>query len=371
MATTSITLTDPVSGISVPIWPAAGVSAKSLEVEPIVRGVTESRVGAHGSVDTTLFMDAAAVTLSLILYSTGQSAFLNSLGPLMQPSARPNLIVTDDEWTDPRQLTVRLDSMQKPRSDRTNWPVQIIWLAVNGVWEDASQTVLDVPVTLPSTTGIAFKAQGAGLSFTATNATPCVFTATAHGYTAAEQVTITGSVPAGFTSGQEYYVTAPAANTFELAASPEGSALASTSTGSGTVFAGGGVHVSATIGLDMPPTSAPGETQATSPGTVASQWQAFLYGPCTGPKLANDATGLTLEFTDDLSLNPGEYVFLDSASHSALLNSDPGSPVLANLNFGTSDWWLIQPGVNQLRYYPSSGSAGAEAVITYRPAWLT
>ena len=373
MATTSITLTDPVSGTSVPIWPATGVTAKSLEVEPTVRAVTESRVGSHGSFDSTLFMDAAAVTLNLTLYSTGQAAFMDSIGPLLSPDKRPYLIVADSEWADPRQLTVRLDSMQKPRSDRTNWPVQIIWWAVNGVWEDTAQTVLNVPVTLPSTTGIDFKPQGANFTISsATNANPCVFTATGSNYTAGTQVIITGgSLPTGFTAGQAYFVVAPTANTFELASSLGGSALASSSTGSGTVFDRGGVHFTSASGLDMPATLAPAEFQVTNPGTVASQWTAFLYGPATGPKLANDATGLTLEFTDDVVLPAGSFVALDSRARTALLNNNANSSVLGSLNFGTSDWWTLQPGVNQLRYYPTSGSAGAEAVVTYRAAFMT
>lgn len=292
MATTSITLADPVSGASVPIWPATGVTAKSLEVEPTIRAVTESRVGGNGAFDSTLFMDAAAVTLTLILYSAGQAAFMDSIGPLLQPSARPNLIVTDDDWTDPRQLTVRLDSMLKPRSDRTNWPVQIIWWAVNGVWEDSVQAVLNVPVTLPSSTGIIV-----------TNTT--------------------------------------------------------------------GLHISSANGLDMPPTSAAAEFQVANPGTVASQWTAQLYGPCTGPKLANDTTGLTLEFTDSVVLHAGDFLALDSQARSALLNGQSNSPVLGSLNFGTSNWWQLQPGLNQLRYYPTSGSPGAQAVVSYRAAWMT
>lgn len=296
MAVNSITLTDPVSGYSVTILGAPGVSTASLEVEPAVRAVTEDRVGSHGAFDTTLYLSAAAVTLNLLLYdpdgTPAQATFLDALGPLLGPGMRPSLIVGDDEWASLRQLTVRLDSMSKARSDPTNWPVQITWAAPDGVWENTAQSVLDVPVTLPSTTGIIV-----------TNTT--------------------------------------------------------------------GLHISATNGLDMPPTSSPGEFQVTNPGTVASQWTAQLYGPATGPKLANDATGLTLEFTDHVVLPAGSFIALDSRARTALLNNNANSSVLTSLNFGTSSWWTLQPGVNTLRYYPTSGSAGAEAVVSYRSAWMT
>jgi hypothetical protein len=73
-------------------------------------------------------------------------------------------------------------------------------------------------------------------SFTATSATPCVFTAAGSAYTAGQAVTLWGSsLPAGFTAGVVCYVVSPSGTTFSLAATSGGSAIASTSTGSGSV----------------------------------------------------------------------------------------------------------------------------------------
>jgi hypothetical protein len=120
----------------------------------------------------------------------------------------------------------------------------------------------------------------------------------------------------------------------------------------------------------FPATSAPAPSQVVSEGNAPSQWTAFLYGPAAGPKWANDSAGLTLEFTPDLVLGPGDYVALDSAKQTAYLNSDPHAPVLGFLNFATSNWWLLQPGLNTLRYYPSTASPGAQAALSFRPSWL-
>lgn len=377
MAYTAMVLTDPVSGYSVQIQPVDGVSAMSLDVQPTVRAVTEDRVGSAGAQDTTLLLSAAAVTLTLRLYPTGGGAgpevFLDALGPLLNPASRPYLIVTNSQWAQQRQMTVRFDSRVAPVSDPTFTDAVISWKAPNGVWEASALTNLTVPVSLPSATGIDFKAQGANFTISsATNASPCVFTATGSNYTAGTQVIITGgSLPTGFTSGQAYFILAPTANTFQLASSLGGTALASTSTGSGTVFDRGGIHFTSAAGLDMPATTAPGEFQVNNPGTAASPWTASLYGPCTGPKLANDATGFTLEFTDDVVLAPGSFIALDSNARTALLNNNPNSPVLGSLNFGTSDWWQIQPGINTFRYYPTTGSSAAVALISYRAAFMT
>lgn len=139
----------------------------------------------------------------------------------------------------------------------------------------------------------------------------------------------------------------------------------------------GGLQVPST-GLAVPSTglavvagTGGGEPVVRAGGNVPAQWTASLYGPATGPKLANDTAGYALEFSDDLVLRAGEYVALDSQAHTALMNGDPSSSVLGSLLFGSSDWWLIQPGANNMRYYPTSASPGAAAVGQFRSAWMT
>jgi len=289
----SIVLTDPVSGLSVAILPADGVAAQVLDVAAPARAVEEDRAGAHGSYDTTRYLPAAAVSLSMLLYpgvTQTPEKFLDALGPLLTPALRPYLIVANDQWSQPRQLTVRFDSSAKPLSDPTNWPVQVSWKAPAGVWEASSLVNAVIQAFIATSTGFVFDVPGAVI------------------------------------------------------------------TSAGYVF---------------PATSAPSPSQVASEGNAPSQWTAFLYGPAVGPKFANDTVGLTLEFMGDLTLGPGDYIALDSRAQTAYLNSDPGSSVLPFLNFSASSWWLIQPGLNVLRYYPSSASPGAQANLSFRPAWLT
>lgn len=293
MAVTAVTLTDPVSGYNVPVWPATGVSAQTLDVAAPARAVSEDRVGAHGSYDTTRYLSAAAVSLSLMLFPRGAQTpelFLDALGPLLNPALRPVLTVTDDQWATSRQLTLRYDSMSKPLTTRAFQPVQISWQAPAGVWESSVLSSAVIQSFIASTTGFEFGSSGAVI------------------------------------------------------------------TSAGYVF---------------PPSSQPGPSQVISTGNAASQWQALLYGPCTGPRLANDTTGQTLEFTTGLNLNLGDYVLLDSATQTAQLNSDPSpsASVLKYLNFATSDWWLVQPGLNICRYYPASADAGSQAQLSFRAAW--
>jgi hypothetical protein len=178
---TAITLTDPVSGLSLPIMPADGVAAQILDVAAPARAVTEDRVAAHGTYDTTRYLADAAVSLSLLLFAgvtQTPELFLDSLGLLLRPAARPYLIVTNDQWAQQRQLTVRYSTISKPLSDPTNWPVQIQWVAPNGAWEAAALQASVINAFQPTSVGISFNpvtglsVTSAGYVFPATTAPP-------------------------------------------------------------------------------------------------------------------------------------------------------------------------------------------------------
>jgi hypothetical protein len=92
------------------------------------------------------------------------------------------------------------------------------------------------PPSVSSVAAFSFLLPAGPVSFTATDASPCVFTTSATSYVNGTSVTLAGdSLPAGFTAGTTYYVTGASGFTFQLAATPGGEALASTSTGSGSV----------------------------------------------------------------------------------------------------------------------------------------
>jgi hypothetical protein len=75
----------------------------------------------------------------------------------------------------------------------------------------------------------------AAQSFTATNASPCVFTVPGSAYANGVPVELSGTPPTGFTAGTVYYVVSSSGSTFQLSATSGGGAINSSSTGSGTV----------------------------------------------------------------------------------------------------------------------------------------
>lgn len=72
-------------------------------------------------------------------------------------------------------------------------------------------------------------------SVTATNASPCVFTAVSSNLIAGIAVTLTGTPPTGFSLATKYYVVSISGNTFQLALVPGGTGINSSSTGSAVV----------------------------------------------------------------------------------------------------------------------------------------
>jgi hypothetical protein len=107
------------------------------------------------------------------------------------------------------------------------------WAPSGWGWDIAFSGVPGTPAAF------SFKITSSGYlyPFTATSATPAVFTAAGSSLTNGTAVALTpgSSLPGGFRSGQVYYVVDVSGDTFSLAAAAGGSALPSTSAGSGTV----------------------------------------------------------------------------------------------------------------------------------------
>jgi hypothetical protein len=118
----------------------------------------------------------------------------------------------------------------------SNEPQWTSWAGTNG------EIVTDISIWSAATSGTFYFSvplAGTVYNFTATNASPCVFTAPGSSYSNTNTVVLTaiagGSIPTGFTSDTIYYVVSASGITFELSATSGGSAINSSSTGAGIV----------------------------------------------------------------------------------------------------------------------------------------
>lgn len=301
---TGIKLTDPVTGTSSAVLPRAGVKAATLDVQGTAREITEDTVLGDGSIDNTSALGPAAASLSLLFTAPGT---FSALGDEFRSYCHPS---------------------QRP-----------ILTVTDDEWAGVARQLT-----------LRYSAASAPLDSSM--------------YPAALAMQLQWVVPNGRWEQAGDLVAAGVPMTIPaltgIASSATGPGIHSTAGTSGLATTTGGWH--------MPATSAPPEFQLVNPGNIPSQWTALLYGPCTGPKFADDTAGLAVEFTDALVLAAGDYVLLDSARHTALQTGV--TPVMTLLNFATTLWWQLGKGLNQLRYYPTSGSAGAYAQLYYRPGWM-
>jgi len=144
----------------------------------------------------------------------------------------------------------------------------------------------------------------------------------------------------------------------------------------GLVFADTtGVVVTDAAGFVFPASSTSGSSIINVAGNSRPAWRARMYGPCSGPQLTNDTTGQSIVFQPTFTLQPGEFVELNSGpgplARTANLLGQPDASRLSFLNFVSTEWFPLDPGPNNVRYHPvTGGSVGAICELTIYPVWL-
>lgn len=101
----------------------------------------------------------------------------------------------------------------------------------------------------------------------------------------------------------------------------------------------------------------------TNSGTEPTPLLLRLYGGCTDPVITNVTTGEQVEF-DGLTILRGSYLEIDMDAHTAMMDGDPALSYYEKVNFQTSTWWRLVPGVNQLRVGANVADATCE-LFTY------
>lgn len=87
-----------------------------------------------------------------------------------------------------------------------------------------------------------------------------------------------------------------------------------------------------------------------------------IAGPGTNPRVTSDNEGKTLRV--QISLAGGDVLVLDLAERTVTLN---GSTNRRNLLTADSRWWLIQPGINSIRY--AADDITSQLTVSFRPAY--
>jgi hypothetical protein len=93
-----------------------------------------------------------------------------------------------------------------------------------------------------------------------------------------------------------------------------------------------------------------------------------LFGPMTGPRIANETTGLYLEFAS-LTIANTDYIEINLENRTVQLNGQAGANNNMRGWMTTRQWWYLAPGYNAIRY-SGSGSIGAQGELLAQDAYL-
>lgn len=102
---------------------------------PGVRVVTQDRAEADGQVDTTTRHGARACSVEVTLLDRPM-ALADEINGFLHPSARPYLVMDEEEWGAARRLRLRVDqfSAPLPRESHAFVRHQLQWAVPDGVW---------------------------------------------------------------------------------------------------------------------------------------------------------------------------------------------------------------------------------------------
>ena len=137
--------------------------------------------------------------------------------------------------------------------------------------------------------------------------------------------------------------------------------------------ASSGVEVGRTYNLTFDrtyaATSPVGSVSVTNAGTTFAQdFEIQLHGPATNPVIENLTTGEQLRFVTTLTAS--QFLQINVRDKTVRLNGLVAQNRYNTLDFATSSWFGLGPGVSVLRYAPDSSSAGAFARVSFRSSWI-
>lgn len=126
---------------------------------PDIRVVDDTRTDADGTTDTTQFHGARAVTATLRLSGSTRMADLDALRFFCHPGRRPTMTVTAPSmWAEARRIVLRAGQQSAPLkgSDGASLPVQVGWVAPDGILESALESTVTVLPSGQSSTGLTY-----------------------------------------------------------------------------------------------------------------------------------------------------------------------------------------------------------------------
>lgn len=118
--------------------------------------------------------------------------------------------------------------------------------------------------------------------------------------------------------------------------------------------------------IDYGGSTAAGQGNVINEGSHQTPPLLRLDGPLTNPAIRNVSTDQTITLT--YSLASGEYLEIDTANHTVILNGTTDR--YSAIDFANTDWFYIEPGTNDIRLLAAAYSAPAKLTVSWRYAWV-
>lgn len=126
----------------------------------------------------------------------------------------------------------------------------------------------------------------------------------------------------------------------------------------------GGLEFPVEFPITFGAVSTGGRIVAENAGTWETGALIRLDGPATTPRVENVTTGQTIEL--DMTIVDGDFVVIDTAARTIMLN---GTSSRYSTLTADSEWFMLQPGDNELTFRAPVSSA-ATMTVAWRSAWL-
>lgn len=305
---------------------SAGLYGQTLDLgDAVTRAVAEDAVNADGSIDTTAYHGARNITLKVTAApkpdgsTLGFFALRQRFRQFTHPRLRPLLYVTQSPDAPEQLIMLRRSQFSDVITDPKFSDITVQWIAPYGILESSA---LYESVIGAGSTG--------------------VFTTTLGVQGTADQQGVSG-YPAGTILG---------VNEVASVLGPLG----------GRVYP-------LTYDRTYAPGGVVGEGTITTLGDADSNFVARIYGPCTDPIIENETIGKSLVLLG-LTIAAGNFLELNTRTCTVRMNGDAGDSRYDRIDFTTSQWWTLAPGLNTIRFNPGTSSAPSNVTFVYRDSYL-
>lgn len=134
-----------------------------------------------------------------------------------------------------------------------------------------------------------------------------------------------------------------------------------------TIIGGASTGVGWPIGFGLGfggTTSTNGTVSVNNLGNKNADCTFTIYGPVTNPAISNDTLGTKITF--NIVLASTDTLTVNLRNKTVILNSTANR---RGTMLGTSKWFLLQPGVNSIRFLGTPGASAPSMTYNTRPAY--